>query len=280
MPPNAIHALIDGELVLRTSSCVAPEKKSPGHWSLCWPGLGSLGLPGSFGCARPCPVRARSRVWTGLSAPVEILRDGHGIPHIFAQSTEDALFAVGYVHAQDRLWQMEGMRRLGAGRLAEAVGAPALKSDRFMRTLGLYRRAEEQYVYLAEDVRRALDAYAAGVNAWLLAHRGTLPPEFVLLGIEPEPWTAGGLPGVDQDHGAAAGDQPPQGNSPRAPGGSSRAPGRSTTSGPPTRPPTRRPSAIPRKPWAVRAWATSSINSRLGSGGHGLHPTPGLLREV
>ncbi len=151
-------------------------------------GLGIAGGAGVLWLRASLPRSGEVARLDGVSAPVEILRDGHGVPHIFAQSTEDALFAVGYVHAQDRLWQMEGMRRLGAGRLAEAVGAPALKSDRFMRTLGLYRRAEEQYVYLAEDVRRALDAYAAGVNAWLLTHRGTLPPEFVLLGIEPEPW--------------------------------------------------------------------------------------------
>ncbi len=124
----------------------------------------------------------------GLSAPVEVLRDGHGVPHIFAQSTDDALFAVGYVHAEDRLWQMESMRRLGAGRLAEVVGSAALKSDRFMRTLGVYRRAEEQYASLPDDVRQALEAYAAGVNAWLSHREGALPPEFVLLGIDPEPW--------------------------------------------------------------------------------------------
>ncbi len=124
----------------------------------------------------------------GLSAPVEVLRDAHGIPHIFAQSTDDALFAMGYVHAQDRLWQMESMRRLGSGRLAEVVGSPALRSDRFMRTLGVYRRAEEQSASLPDDVRRALEAYAAGVNAWLLNHRGPLPPEFIVLGVDPEPW--------------------------------------------------------------------------------------------
>lgn len=124
----------------------------------------------------------------GLSAPVEVLRDRHGVPHIFAASTNDAAFGIGYVHAQDRLWQMESMRRLGAGRLAEVLGSPALKSDRFMRTLGLYRLAEQQYASLSKDVQQALDAYVAGVNAWLINHKGPLPPEFIVLGIEPEPW--------------------------------------------------------------------------------------------
>ena len=124
----------------------------------------------------------------GLSAPVEVLRDKHGIPHIFASTSEDAAFGIGYVHAQDRLWQMESMRRMGAGRLAEVVGSPAIKSDRFMRTLGLYRLAEQQYASLSQDVQQALDAYAAGVNAWLFNHKGPLPPEFFVLGFEPEPW--------------------------------------------------------------------------------------------
>src|SRR4030088_1948145 len=75
----------------------------------------------------------------GLSGEVEVLRDAHGVPHIYASSIEDANFALGFVHAQDRLWQMEMSRRIGAGRLAEALGAPALETDRFMRTLGVRR---------------------------------------------------------------------------------------------------------------------------------------------
>ena len=78
----------------------------------------------------------------GLAGEVEIFRDAHGVPHIFAGSANDAYFALGYVHAQDRLWQMEFTRRLGAGRLAEVLGEPGLGADRFLRTLGLYRQAE------------------------------------------------------------------------------------------------------------------------------------------
>ena len=124
----------------------------------------------------------------GLSAPVDVVRDRRGVPHIYAASSEDAYFALGYVHAQDRLWQMEMMRRLGAGRLSEVVGRRALDTDRFMRLLGLYRLAEIQYGRLSPEVRRALDAYAAGVNAWLEGRGGALPPEFVVTGHAPEPW--------------------------------------------------------------------------------------------
>ncbi len=127
-----------------------------------------------------------------LESPVQVLRDEAGIPHIFAKSSPDAYFALGYVHAQDRLWQMEMMRRTGAGRLAEVLGPRALSSDKWMRTLGLYRLAEQQYAILSEPVRTALNLYAAGVNA-RIAHSRRMPwgvpaLEFALLGFSPEPW--------------------------------------------------------------------------------------------
>jgi penicillin amidase len=124
----------------------------------------------------------------GLRAPVEIVRDRNAVPHIFAGSETDAAFALGYVHAQDRLLQMEMMRRLGAGRLAEVAGPRALRIDRMFRTFGLYRKAEATLPHLAPEMRAALEAYAAGVNAYLKTHKGALPPEFLLLGIDPEPW--------------------------------------------------------------------------------------------
>jgi len=123
-----------------------------------------------------------------VSAPVTITRDDFGVPTIRAQTLSDALVGLGYVHAQDRLWQMEAMRRLGAGRLAEAIGRLGLGVDRFMRVLGLYRRAEAQHAHLAPETRAALDAYAAGVNAFLETRSGPLPPEFQLLWLRPEPW--------------------------------------------------------------------------------------------
>lgn len=126
----------------------------------------------------------------GLDAPVEVVRDRNGVPHVLAQSEEDALFALGFVHAQDRLWQMEMNRRIGAGRLAEVLGAPALGTDRLLRVLGLYRRATAALAHLAPGARRRIDAYVNGVNAWLETRTGPLPPEFLILGFEPEPWTA------------------------------------------------------------------------------------------
>jgi penicillin amidase len=124
----------------------------------------------------------------GLTASVDIVRDTHGIPHIYAQSARDGYFALGFVHAQDRLWQMEMMRRHASGRLAEVLGPRALASDRLMRVLGLARLAEAQYDALETPLREALQAYAAGVNAWRQAHWGALPPEFLFLGFSPEPW--------------------------------------------------------------------------------------------
>lgn len=124
----------------------------------------------------------------GLAAPVEIVRDENAVPHIFAASARDAYFTLGWLHAGDRLFQMEMLRRAGAGRLAEAVGEPGLRLDRYMRTLGIYRHAEASYAALEPEVRESLDAYADGVNAWLQGRKGPLPIEFQLLGIEPEPW--------------------------------------------------------------------------------------------
>ncbi len=124
----------------------------------------------------------------GLSAPVTVTRDAHGIPTIVAKTDADAAFALGYVHAQDRLFQMDLMRHYGSGRLAEWFGETAVPVDRFTRTLGLYRAAQAQYRYLSPAVRGVLDAYAAGVNAWITTHRGALPPEYAVLRIGVAPW--------------------------------------------------------------------------------------------
>ncbi len=108
----------------------------------------------------------------GLKAPVEILRDRNAVPHIIAGSIEDAAFGLGFVHAQDRFWQMEMMRRLGQGRLSEIlppalVGDGIVNVDRTMRGLGVYRHASDSVGALSAGTRAILDAYAAGVNAWL-----------------------------------------------------------------------------------------------------------------
>lgn len=151
--------------------------------------VASLALAGGVGWLLSSLPDIDGRVVVaGPGAPIEILRDANGIPHIFAGSETDAYFGLGYVHAQDRLWQMEMMRRLGAGRLSEVVGAAGLRADRFMRVLGFSRLVDIQYARLAPDVRAALDAYTAGVNAWLDGRSGALPPEFVLTGHAPEAW--------------------------------------------------------------------------------------------
>ena len=123
----------------------------------------------------------------GLSSPAEVLRDRYGIPHIFAGSLADASFTLGFVHAQDRLWQMEMNRRIASGRLAEVVGPAALETDRFLRTLGVRRAAEANLRTLDAETRALLEAYAAGVNAFLAADP-VLPVEFWLTGVRPEPW--------------------------------------------------------------------------------------------
>ena len=125
---------------------------------------------------------------SGLKAPVEIVRDRYGVPHIYAGSVEDAYFALGFVHAQDRLWQMEMNRRIGSGRMSEVLGAATLDADKFLRTLGVHRVAEATLESLSPKARSQLDAYAAGVNAFLAQRSGPLPPEFLLTGVKPEPW--------------------------------------------------------------------------------------------
>jgi penicillin amidase len=128
---------------------------------------------------------------SGLSAPVTVTRDAQGVPFIAAKTEADALFALGYAHAQDRLWQMEFNRRIGQGRLAEVVGAGALDTDRFMRTLGIYRTAQAIASNLDAETRVMLDAYAAGVNACLETRTGPLPPEFLLTRAPaPARWSA------------------------------------------------------------------------------------------
>ncbi len=124
----------------------------------------------------------------GIRQGAAITRDSLGVPRITARSPADAYFALGWAHAQDRMWQMEMQRRIGAGRLAEIVGEPGLANDRFMRTLGLYGLAERAFPKLDETTRDALTAYAAGINAWMTENSYRLPLEYAVLGLTPEPW--------------------------------------------------------------------------------------------
>lgn len=137
---------------------------------------------------RALPDYAGTLALPGLTAPVEIVRDRHAVPHIYAESDADAAFALGLAHAQDRLWQMEMFRRVVQGRLAEVFGSAALPADRVVRTLDLHGRAASSLDALSPEVVVTIEAYAAGVNAYLAARDRPLPPEFQILWHEPEPW--------------------------------------------------------------------------------------------
>jgi penicillin G amidase len=133
------------------------------------------------------PPRSQQARIPGLTGPVDIGFDADGIPRIRAASAIDAAAALGFVHARDRLFQMEMMRRAASGRLSEIAGPATLNYDRTMRTLGLRRQALASYEALPQEARAMLEAYARGVNAWI-AERGRFSaPEFLFLG-KPEPW--------------------------------------------------------------------------------------------
>jgi len=124
----------------------------------------------------------------GLVKPVEIIRDRYAVPHVYAENNDDAYFAQGFLHAQDRLWQMDLSRRAGSGRLAEVFGPDMLEPDRFIRTLGLRRAAEANLGRLDAATLASLKAYAKGVNAYL-GQSMMLPVEYYLTGApRPEPW--------------------------------------------------------------------------------------------
>ncbi|MCS7042598.1 MAG: penicillin acylase family protein [Bryobacteraceae bacterium] len=142
-----------------------------GYWLVWRPGGGLSGEVAA-------PVRAE----------VRIVRDGMGVPHIEAGSIEDALFAQGYATAQDRLWQMDSLRRLAAGELAEIAGRVALELDIRARQLRMRRIAERWAETLPAEQRAQLAAYARGVNHFLEQNLRRLPPEFTLLGYAPRPW--------------------------------------------------------------------------------------------
>jgi penicillin amidase len=126
----------------------------------------------------------------GLSAPVKVTRDGHGVPSIEAASLEDLFLAQGYVTAQDRLWQVDVMRRFGAGELSEILGEDTLKIDREHRILGLRAAAKKSLGTASPRDRSYFDAYARGVNAFIEDHRKSLPIEFHILKYQPKPWQA------------------------------------------------------------------------------------------
>jgi penicillin amidase len=125
----------------------------------------------------------------GLEKPVEILRDKWGIPHIYAQTDKDLAFAVGYCHAQDRLWQMELLRRTSSGTLSELFGELSLDTDRAIRTFGFRRLGISDLPNYSQDIHDAMESYATGVNAYLTSPEFKLPLEFSLIKHRPAPWT-------------------------------------------------------------------------------------------
>jgi len=125
----------------------------------------------------------------GLSAPVTVERDAHGVPHIEAATQEDLFFAQGYVTAQDRLWQMDAFRRNADGDLAQILGPSLVRHDKTQRTLQFRRTAQRIYANLPAADRARLDDYARGVNLLIAQHSSALPAEFRLLMYRPEPWT-------------------------------------------------------------------------------------------
>ncbi|MCZ6626671.1 MAG: penicillin acylase family protein [SAR324 cluster bacterium] len=136
------------------------------------------------------PVMGGERSLPGLEGPIVIHRDGFGIPHVRAGTEHDAFFGQGFVHAQDRLWQMEYDRLRARGRWSEAVGGEGLAQDKLMRRFQIWRTLEQDYAALSGDAQAMLQAYSSGVNAFL-AGPDPLPVELQALEMQPEPWRAG-----------------------------------------------------------------------------------------
>src|SRR5436309_2113118 len=151
-------------------------------------------------------AKARAASPTGtrraaVRSRVEIERDAWGIPHIFASTDDDLFFGFGYAMAQDRLFQLDYLRRKGYGRLAEILGPEALESDLVCRTVGLHRIPEREKAHLPSETLQLLEAFSGGVNAVIDESRGRLPIEFDLLGYEPGPWTPEDLLAIQADWG-------------------------------------------------------------------------------
>ena len=146
-------------------------------------------LSGWWFVHRPLPRLDGQITVAGLKEGVIVDRDQWGRPWIRAKSTEDLVMAQGYVMAQDRLWQMDLLRRAAAGDLSEIVGPAALKIDEENRILGMRQAAERAAKESSPEIRALLESYARGVNQYIAQQRGRLPIEFSLLGYEPKPWT-------------------------------------------------------------------------------------------
>lgn len=158
-----------------------------GGWVVAW--LYTITVAGVYRLhLSGLPVRDGEHRLAGLEGPVAVRFDRWAVPHIEADSEADAAAALGYLHANDRLTQMELGRRAAFGRLAEVTGEGAPETDVYFRTLRLDRAAAAILGSAAPRSRRLLEAYAAGVNAWLAERGDDLPPALRLLGVAPEPW--------------------------------------------------------------------------------------------
>lgn len=153
-----------------------------------------LVLVGTYTVRRSFPQTQGAVILDGLDGPVEVMRDSMGVPHIYASSEHDLFMAQGYVHAQDRFWQMDFWRHIGSGRLSEMFGESQVETDHFLRALGWARVVQQELKRIDPEVLAGLQAYADGVNAYLTTHRGSaLSFEYVFLGFlhpdyHPEPW--------------------------------------------------------------------------------------------
>ena len=172
---EALRRLGDGESIESVARAAGLTMK---QFDLWWKRQAELRTPDLAGTV-DAPVQA----------DVEIVRDGHGIPHIFASNDRDLFFGYGYAMAQDRLWQLDYYRRRGMGRLSEVLGSDALEYDRIVRTVGINRIAARQTAALPEATRHLLEAFSSGINAAMEASSDRLPIEFDLLDYRPEPWS-------------------------------------------------------------------------------------------
>ncbi len=134
------------------------------------------------------PIYSGQEEIPGLIEPVEVIRDRFGVPHLFARHETDLYRATGYIMAQDRLWQMDLIRRITSGRLAEIFGQPFVETDLLLRALRIPEKAQRVLASSPANALQAVKAFADGVNAFIETHKNRLPLEFRLLRYQPEPW--------------------------------------------------------------------------------------------
>ncbi|MDZ7692856.1 MAG: penicillin acylase family protein [Balneolaceae bacterium] len=150
-------------------------------------GITGLGIYWTF--YRTLPNYEATHTLQGLNEEVEIHWDSYGVPHIYAKNKDDLYYSLGYVHAQDRLWQMTLTQMASEGRLAEFLGKDLIQADLFQRTLGFWETAKQMEARLPDSTRRILQRYTDGVNSYVQQHPNQLPLEYTLVDMEPIPWT-------------------------------------------------------------------------------------------